>query len=465
MRRLQFLSFALILLLAVSIAAQGETTVPAKLSLADAVAVSLNVNVNLKAATEDQRTSLSRLKIAELNTSYSAGSRVNLRHSPDDSGLSNIVFSDLNYENALGTTATVELSPLGIGTERGGIGLLLRQPLTKGIGPLSKKGNEVLGAKSDVVISQYDLFQSRQSTVMNVIEAYYNAVLARERVKVQESALKLAQELAVATKKREEAGLTTGIQVSRADINVARTNNTLNIQRSSARGSMDRLMLSIGSGIGQTPELTDSVPEELPEMPMLDDAIKTALANRTELKAYDQRISNQMRDLRMRQDEFRPGLNAVARFDSTNSDAGLLSTSLIDSGTAVVGLELSMPLDQRVIRENRDISARSLQIMREQRTYQMERIAEEVRSAYRGYESAKISLDIYGQNLAVAKDGLRIAQRLVDEGEGDNREVLDAQQALTDVQVGLLSAKSDLYIACIRLKLAMGEDLTKMGSK
>ena len=465
MRRLQLMSLALIVLLASSITAQAQTKIPEKLSLTDAVALALYGNVDLKAASEGQRSSVSRLKIAQLKTSYTAGSRLNLRNTPDDSGFSNLVYTDLRYENRLGTTATVELSPFGIGTERGGIGFVLRQPLAKGKGALSQKGSAILSAESDVVVRNFDLYQSSQSTVMDVVQSYYDAVLARERVKVQESAVLLAQELATATLKREEAGLMTGIQVSRADINVAKTKNALNIQRASARGSLDRLMLSIGFGVGQTPELTDTVPDTVPEVPTLDEAIARALENRTELRAYDQRISNQTRDLAMRKDEFRPGLNAVASFNSTNPDTGLLSSSIFSAGTAVVGMELSVPFDQRAIRENRDISARALQIMQEQRTFQMERIAQEVRSAYRGYEAAKISLEIYGQNLAVAQDGLHIAQRLVEEGEGDNREVLDAQQALTDVQVGLLSAKSDLYIACISLKMAMGEDLTKMGSK
>lgn len=465
MRRLQFWSPFLILFLGILTTAQAETVIPAKLSVTDAVALSLTENVDLKAATEGRHSSVSRLKIAQLNTSYSVGSTVNLQNSPADSSVSNLVYTNMTYKNALGTEATVDLSPIGVGSERGGVGLLIRQPLTKGKGDLSSRGNQILSAKNDVVIHDYDLFQSQQSTVVGVVDAYYNAVLAQEKLKVQESAVTLAEEVADATRKREEAGLMTGIQVSRADINVARVKNSLNIERTSARGAVDRLMLAIGFGIGQAPELTDPIPEVIPEMPTLEKAIDTALVNRTELRAYDIRISNQQRDLAMRKDEFRPGINAVARFNSTNTDTGLLSSSLFNIGTSVAGLEVTMPLDTRAIRENQDISARSLQILNEQRTYQTEQIAEEVRTAYRGYESAKISLDIYGQNLVVAQDGLHIAQRMVEEGEGDNREVLDAQQALTDVQEGLLSAKNELYMACIRLKHAMGEDLTKMGSK
>jgi outer membrane protein TolC len=54
---------------------------------------------------------------------------------------------------------------------------------------------------------------------------------------------------------------------------------------------------------------------------------------------------------------------------------------------------------------------------------------------------------------------------MVEEGIDDNRIVLDAQDSLTQVESGLLSARVDLYLANINLRYAMGQDLTDMGSK
>jgi cobalt-zinc-cadmium efflux system outer membrane protein len=352
-----------------------------------------------------------------------------------------------------------------VGSSFGSVGVLVRQPLMQGRGRLSPRGYEVLNARSDVTVRQYDLFQARQATIVGVIEAYYGAVLAQERVKVRERAVAIAQEVADGSRKREEAGLMTGLQVTRADINVARTKDDLNLARQSSRGQLDRLMLAVGTGIGETPELTDPLPDTVPELPTIEEAIKTAVVKRTELKALDVRIANQERDLAMRKDAFRPALNAVARFDSTNPDTGLISGSIFDMGSTVLGVELSLPLDKRALQANRDITEKELQILRERQDYQTDQITEEVRRAYRGVESAKISLEIYGQNLVTAEEGLRLAQRMVEEGEGSNRDVLDAQQALSEVEVGVLSAKTDLFLAGVRMRQAMGEDLTVMVSK
>ena len=43
--------------------------------------------------------------------------------------------------------------------------------------------------------------------------------------------------------------------------------------------------------------------------------------------------------------------------------------------------------------------------------------------------------------------------------------MIEAQQALTEADSSLLSAKTDLYLAAIDLKRVMGEDLTTMEFK
>ena len=93
-------------------------------------------------------------------------------------------------------------------------------------------------------------------------------------------------------------------------------------------------------------------------------------------------------------------------------------------------------------------------------TFQMDQITEQVRSSYRRIESARASIQILEQNKTQAVENLRIANRMMEEGEGSSRDVLDAQQSVTEADSSLLSAKTDLYLATIDLKRAMGEDLT-----
>lgn len=444
---------------------RAEVVIPEKLSLPEAITLALTHNTGLKASYESQQASESRLKIESIDTTYGLGGTTAFDHNSTDSTVSGSLFGDISYRNASGMEVSVDLTPFGTGNNTAYMGLTVRQPLLRGRGALSRRADTLFSARSDVIIQDKNLYQSKQATVRDVVSTYFNAVLAREQVKVQERAVISAQEVADGTRKREEAGLVTGLDIGRAENRVTETLNALNRQRESARGAMDRLMLAIGAGVGHTPELTDMVPDVDYDAPDTDEAINTALENRTELDIFEERLATQQRRLDLAKDAYRPDLNAVARLRSTSDGSGFISDSFFSSGHANVGIEISYPLDKRVIQEERDITERRLTILEEQREFRKEEIAEQVRRALRSFESARNSLDIYGQNLDTAKERLHMAERMVEEGEGSNREVLEAQDSLTVVEIGLLSAKMNLYLATMDLKYAMGEDLSTMGTK
>lgn len=440
----------------------ADIEVPDKLSLADAIQLALKANVGLKSAAQGYDTSVLRLKVAELDTTYSLSGNATLDDSPYTSEFSNRLVGSLEYKGMSGTEASLDLSPFGWGSERGSVGLTIRQPLVKNKGMLSPKADLVQTARSQQSIQSKQLYRSKQSTILSVVRAYLRAVDAREQVAVSERALKLAEDELEYSRKREQAGFARGIDVARAEVQVAQRRERLNVQSASARGAVDELMLAIGAGIGKIPELTSSVPEVTEDIPSLDEAIRIALANRPELSIYDERLATQQRALAMAEDELKPDVNAVARFRSSEPKEGVISGSIFDLGTSTIGVEVQLPLDKRALKVEREITAKELEILKEQRAFQMEEIAEQIRNAYRSLESNRVSLDILTQNLEQAKEELRIANRMVEEDEGDNRDVLSAQEHLTSVEGGLISAKTDLYLAVMELKYAMGEDLTEM---
>jgi outer membrane protein TolC len=436
-----------------------------KLSLAEAVARALEDNAGLVRAEENRLSALSRMRIAGFAFNYGLGARTEMDRTSSASELSSRAFGNVTYKGLLGTELTLDLSPFGTGNERSSIDLRLRHPLISGKGALSQKANLLAGARADATIQDKEYYLTRQATVQHVVEAYYRAVLAREQVKVQERAVSIAEEVADGARKRAAEGLVPEIDVSRADIRVARTRDQLNLQRQTARAASDRLMVAIGSGVGEDAELVDAVPDAPADIPGLADAVKTALENRGELAVYDQQLSEQKRKLSIATDQLRPRLDVFAGLNSSSDEAGVISKSFIDAGSFQAGLEYRFPLDKRIDTENKDTAARSLEVSQRLRTFQMEEIVEQVRSAYRRVDTSRISLQILGQNVKVAEENLRLAQRMVEEGLDDNRNVLEAQESLTQVENGLLSAKIDLYLASINLKYAMGEDLAAMETK
>lgn len=451
--------------LAAALNCWAEEPGPTKLSLNDAIAEALKSNANIKQAEEDHLSSLSSLRIAGFHTSSQFGTLTELDRDSLDTEMSTRTFASLSYDGLSGTEASIQVSPFGLGNERSSLGMSLRHPLMSGRGLMSKKSDILSGAKNSAVIQEKQLYLSRQATVLGVIEAYYNAILAREQVTVQENAVSISEEAADGARRRAEAGLVPEIDVSRAEIRVAQTKDTLNLQKQSAKGAVDRLMVAIGYGVGRSIELVDQMPNGDVQVPSLGDAVKTALDNRAELAVYDTSLDDQKRKIALATDSLRPKLDVVGGFNSTRGEEGIFSRSLINLGAFELGLEYTLPTDKRIERENLDTASRGINVLESLRLLQMERIADEVRTAYRSVESSRTSVEIYSQNLQVAKDNLTLAQRMVEEGLDDNRNVLEAQDSLTQLESGLLSAQVELYLAGVNLKSAMGEDLTVLESK
>jgi len=458
---------ALVLLYLAALAAPksfgAEGIVPAKLTLAEALSTALGTNARLKEAETSYLSALSNSKIANLKSSVDFGSEASLDRTGANSDISNLVFGNLSYQGLLGTEAKLDLSPFAFGTKRGSVALSLKRPLMRGRGVLSEKFDRVASAKSATTVQDKRLYLSKQDTVLGVTSAYYRAVQAREQVKVQENAVQIAEKVHDSAKRRADAGYAAGIEATRAEIRVAQTRNQLNLERQAAKGAVESLMLAIGAGVGETPELVDSVPEQLPDIPSLEDALKTALANRPELAIADEQIADQERLLAIAKDQLRPSVDLVAGFNSAYPNEGLISRSILDIGVFAAGLQYKVPLDRRAVREEHEIAARELETLKKLRTYQLESIAEEVGRAYRAYHSQKTSLGIFTSNLAVAQENLVLANRMMDEANGTNRDVLDAQEALTQTEGSILSARTELYLAVLNIKNAMAEDLNTTG--
>lgn len=431
-----------------------------QLSIRQALDQAFSVNPSLRQSRKNLDETKVRADIAAIDTSLTAAASANSSTGQDSRDTSAVVSGRWERKEPSGSSSSVEYAPIGIGDDRGALALQHRIPLVRGKNQLSSKYNEIMNAQSALRIQEKQEFLTSQATVLAVISSYLGAVLAREQIIVQEKALSVTQEAATSARKRADAGLIAELEVSRADINVAQTQDALNSQVQAYRAAVDNLMQTIGQGVGQDPVLTDSVPEVVEQLPPLNLAVEQALQNRAELSVYDQQIADRTRKTLIKSDQLAPSLDAVAGFSTFNNRSGVLSSSIFNRGSLTFGLEYRITLDKRILTAEKEIDQRDLLLFADLRAYEMEKIAADVREAYRSVQRASDSLSILGQNLETTQENLRLAQRMVEEGLSSNREVLDAQTALTRVESGVLSAKLQLYMATLNLKSAMGEDLS-----
>ena len=125
-------------------------------------------------------------------------------------------------------------------------------------------------------------------------------------------------------------------------------------------------------------------------------------------------------------------------------------------GDYAVGLNIALPVDRlrernalRQTQISRDRAGRSLTLLEDQ-------IILEVRRAFRRLEQARESYEIQKRAVALAERRAESTQLLLQAGRADQRDVLDAQQALVDARNALTSALVDHTIANLEFQRDIG---------
>jgi outer membrane protein TolC len=104
----------------------------------------------------------------------------------------------------------------------GGAGINLQQPLLRDFW-IDAPRMQIALNKRNLAISEWQLRDQLMQTITAVEEAYYNLIFMRENVRVQQTALKLANELLAANKKRVEVGQLAPLDERQAESQVAST--------------------------------------------------------------------------------------------------------------------------------------------------------------------------------------------------------------------------------------------------
>jgi protease secretion system outer membrane protein len=216
--------------------------------------------------------------------------------------------------------------------------------------------------------------------------------------------------------------------------------------------AMDRLLTLLGYQVAGLPKLITPIPYD-PQPTDLAQSLTQAATARPELRLAALGIENRYAAIRLARSSARP------RLDVFGSVGMPLEGGISTDWTA--GVEAQMPLASRALRDDVRQAEWQLPVSLQQLEALREDIAAEVRSQVRAAEAARAKVEIAVVGVEVARQSLRAAQRMVEEGLSTNRDVLDAQDELTSSESSVVTSKISYHLAQIRLRQAVGEDLAK----
>lgn len=341
------------------------------------------------------------------------------------------------------------------------LALDLLLPMSRGAGWVARE--RLTQAERDVVyaLRSYAFFQQR--LVLDVSSSYYRTLQAQDTWQNEEATYQslLALEARQRAHGREGAGRIPEFQVEQARQDTLRADDRRQRARVDYEEALDELKLLLGLPVDASlePDPGDLVRlREAGPLPATWDPARApaeALARRLDLR----NARDQVDDAERRVLVARNGMGAQvdlalgAGLDTRSNQPWNLREA---SRRLDLGLALDLPLDR--VEERNAWRTAVLQGVRAVRSLEglEDRVVGEVRTAFRRLAEADRSFAIQREGVRLAERRVESTRLLLEAGQAETRDVLDAQNDLVNAQNALTRALVDHAIARLGLDLAVG---------
>jgi outer membrane protein TolC len=296
-----------------------------------------------------------------------------------------------------------------------------------------------------------DLNQTKEQVSEQVARAYLAALRAdaaldtvRANVELSEALEKLAQE-------QKDAGTGTGIEITRAQVQLANDRQRMTVAENDRRRAMLQLMRAMGLDLNSGVDLTDKLAYRKIDVSALQASLETARKDRADLKAQQQHEQTARLNYSTVQAEHLPSIAAFG-------DYGTIGPALVGAHpTHTIGVTLKIPIFDGGRRDARREESLSQYRQEQIRTGDLElQIELDVRLALDSLNSADSQVATAQEGLTLAQNELEQARRRYQAGVANSLEVTDAQTRLGRARDNQISAVYNHNLARLELATATG---------
>jgi outer membrane protein len=306
-------------------------------------------------------------------------------------------------------------------------------------------------SRASVGAASADSDATQNQVAHQVAVLYFTALRAQARVEAEEANVKLAQSLVELAVHQKAAGTGTGIEVTRAEVQLANELQSLLVAENERRQAQLQLLKAMGVRL-DTPlrfahKLSYTPTEELTP----ESALAIALESRADLRAQQKREESARLTHSGSKMERLPSVSAFG-------DYGSIGTGLSSAiPTRTYGLSVRVPLFDGGRLEARRSESRSQYEQERIRTADLrQQIELEIRLSLDSLHSAEQQVKVAEEGLAQVQQELEQAQRRYRAGVADGLEVTDAQTRLARARDNHIAALSLYNQARVNLGQAMG---------
>jgi outer membrane protein len=307
-------------------------------------------------------------------------------------------------------------------------------------------------SKADVGAARSDSDSAAELAAAQTARAYLAAVKADADVETAQANVTLSEALLTQARNQKDAGTGTGIEITRADVQLANDRQHLLVTQTARRAAHLQLLRAMNMRLDTELDLTDKLQYAPVDSVELEAAQKQALAGRADLLAQQRREENARLSASAVKMQRYPSLAAFGDYGSIGTGPGDALP------TRTIGISVKVPVFNGGRREAERAESASQYRAEKVRTNDLKQQVElDVRLALDELQSAEDEVKVAQEGLKLSENELAQARRRYDAGVATSVEITDAQTRLERARDNQLAALYSFNLAKIDLAQSTGK--------
>jgi outer membrane protein TolC len=303
----------------------------------------------------------------------------------------------------------------------------------------------------------FDLQTAIDTALLDVRTKFYNVILARDKIGVEEENVKLYEHQLEDTKNQFDTGTVSNFEVLRAKVFLANAQPNLITAKNAYRIAVEQLRQALGAtGSGAFPEVAGDL-DYRPQAFSAESAIESAHAHRPELQKFEKAEEAAGESVTTARSTFYPSLQAVGAYQWTGFNYVQPGIGSFTANGWLFGLQSTWAIfDGRATAGKVRQAKSQLELARLSKASEELEVDVEVRQAVSSLEEAQELVNASKQTIDQAAEALRLAEAKMHAGSATQLDVLTSQVSLTQARTDQLTANYNYLVALANARKAIG---------
>ena len=307
-------------------------------------------------------------------------------------------------------------------------------------------------AKKGLKMAEVQNEQKKAEILNQIINSYYNLLMAKERVDIEKQALLLVKEHKNIAESSYESGVALKTDVLQAEIELSKAKNSLKNAQNQFELAKKSFKNQLGIDKTQKIAIEDNS-EFIPEVNLNKEKLyKKALSEKPELKMLEINQNLTKTNLKMEEKSNYPQIMLIGNYSWQGSELDF------ENGSGNIVLSASMTLfDSGKSNIKEDKIEKELENLKDSKKDLKDMVELDIEQQLIKLEEKNDNIKLQEMNLKKAKESLNIEEKRFKEGMGRTVDVIQAQTTLKQIKMGKMQAENEYEIALFEMLNKTGQ--------